>query len=197
MSLKIEVKITETDKCEFLLISDLLLGLVPFDKYKESAEVFLMSQNEYDFFADLTEKFLLLDNRYYRLCNQLDSNMAKSLQNEIQNLGGYGCVLENFPYDIEKLCDKYQIAHAVDNFFGKRKTVFASLNPKKHGVSWWGNACPNREIESVELISLIEFAINTNTQKQEQTHEEYISEMIQSLIGDMRTEYPTKEDQNI
>ena len=67
--------------------------------------VYLMSQDDYDWWADLTTQYQNADNRYHDLLTGLNGDTYDALLDDAQNIN---VDLEHFPYALNNVCDEYE-----------------------------------------------------------------------------------------
>lgn len=112
-----EIKIKESGKIEEITLIDNLSGLNWENdllsnynaamEYDEDNDVYIMEQDEYDWWSDLVERYQAADNRYHNMLQKTDD--YEGLQEHMFNMGT--CDLENTPENMESLLDEWEKDH--------------------------------------------------------------------------------------
>ena len=107
-----EIKIAETGKIETLelidpntktnWIEDLMGNHNSLPAH--NGDYYVMAQADFDWWADLVERYQAADDRYNDLVGTLADDDKKALIEEAHNIN---CDLENFPEALEAVCDRF------------------------------------------------------------------------------------------
>jgi hypothetical protein len=97
------VTIIETNEKKSLNISDLLGNHDALPEYDDESDSHLMSQEDYDWWADLIDRYQEADDRFFELCQELDEDEANELKEAAMSIS---VDLENYPEALQAACDE-------------------------------------------------------------------------------------------
>lgn len=110
-----EITIIETgEKTELTIIdrnsgcswtSDLLGNHGALPDYNEDDDTYHMSQEDFNWWADLIENYQAADDRYYEILDRLKDPDYGNMIAEFENLN---CDLEDLPGYTNQICDEYE-----------------------------------------------------------------------------------------
>jgi hypothetical protein len=109
-----EIKIKETGELETLeiidpkygvnWINDLMGNHGELPEYDDEEGIYLIDQESYDWWKDLTSRYQAADDRYYELKKEVDDTEA--FEREMQD--ACSCDLENMPEAMQAVCDEWE-----------------------------------------------------------------------------------------
>lgn len=109
-----EIRIIETgEKAELSIIdsksgvnwiNDLMGNHNDLPEYDDDVDRYVMDQESYDWWKDLTTRYQAADDRYHELLGTIENDEYESLLDAAQNIN---CDLEDLPSLLEGLCDEY------------------------------------------------------------------------------------------
>lgn len=115
-----KIKIDETDEITTLSIidpksgvdwtNDLLGNCGALRRYDDDQEVYLMTQEEYDWWDTLVAAKQASDNRRHKLARQLLERLSDAL---MRDLGDVNCDLEDEPGQVHQICDLYDVMATI------------------------------------------------------------------------------------
>lgn len=109
------VTIIETGKNETLSITDPKSGMDwtndllgnhgALPEYNDETDSYHMSQDDYEWWSDLIERYQTADNRYHELRHSLPGEEAEALEEAAHSIN---CDLENHPEALQAVCDEVE-----------------------------------------------------------------------------------------
>jgi len=116
---KMEIKIIETgEKCNLIITdpksgcgwtNDLMGNHDALPEYDDDEGVYLMKQEDYNWWSDLIERYQEADDRFYQLCLDLDKPNDDSDYNAIREAASnISCDLDNYPESLQAVCDEFE-----------------------------------------------------------------------------------------
>lgn len=112
-----KVQISETGKIEYLNITDpksgcdwtqdLLGNHGALPEYDDDTDTYLMSQDDFDWWSDLVDRYQEADDRYYEICRELDENERSEFEDIVSSHCG-GVDLETHPDALQQACDEWE-----------------------------------------------------------------------------------------
>jgi len=82
--------------------TDLLGNHDALPEYDADTDSYQMSQDDYEWWSDLINRYQEADNRFYELCQELPENERNELREAAQ---GISVDLENYPEALTTVCD--------------------------------------------------------------------------------------------
>jgi len=85
-------------------INDLMGTYDALPDYDDGTGYYIMSREDYDWWADLTIRYQIADNRYNEIITTLDNDKYEAMCADARNII---CDLEDYPEILMSVCDEY------------------------------------------------------------------------------------------